>query len=105
MINKTTVQQKNTCLKMKCPYLSSASKKECVKMLAESIGGELSEFDLKHFCDGNPVYCYYFRVPAARTTTRLQKTDLEPETTPCETPLLRKLSLDAQVKTDKPLRL
>jgi hypothetical protein len=48
---------------MRCPYLSSASSKECVKMLEQNIDDELSDFDLKHFCDGNPVYCYYFRLP------------------------------------------
>lgn len=48
---------------MRCPYLSSASSKECVKMLEQNMEDELSDFDLKHFCDGNPVYCYYFRLP------------------------------------------
>jgi hypothetical protein len=90
---------------MKCPYLSSASKKECVKMLAENLGGELSEFDLKHFCDGNPIYCYYFRVPQTQPGTRLQRTEVELEAIPNEALLLRKLSLDSQIKTDKPLKL
>jgi hypothetical protein len=90
---------------MKCPYLSSASKKECVKMLAENLGGELSEFDLKHFCDGNPIYCYYFRVPQTHSGTRLQRTEVELEAIPNEALLLRKLSLDSQIKTDKPLKL
>jgi hypothetical protein len=89
---------------VKCPYLSSASKKECVKMLAEDIGGELSEFDLKHFCDGNPVYCYYFRLPATQSVSRLQKTEAELQTIPSETSFLKKLTLDAQLKTDKPVR-
>jgi hypothetical protein len=86
---------------MKCPYLSSASEKECVKMLAENMGGELSEFDLKHFCDGNPVYCYYFRLPAAQSASRLQRTEAELETIPGETSFPRKLALDAQLKTDR----
>jgi hypothetical protein len=89
---------------MKCPYLSSASKKECVKMLAENMEGELSEFDLKHFCDGNPVYCYYFRLPAAHAASRLQKTETELEAIPSEISFLRKLTLDAQPKTDKPIQ-
>jgi hypothetical protein len=88
---------------MKCPYLSSASKKECVKMLAENMGGELSEFDLKHFCDGNPVYCYYFRLPATLSASRLQKTGAELENIPGD-PLLKKLTLDAQLKTDRPVQ-
>ena len=49
--------------RMKCPYLSIASSKECVKMLEQNMDEKLSDFDLKHFCDGNPVYCYYFRLP------------------------------------------
>ena len=90
---------------MKCPYLSSASKKECVKMLAENMGGELSEFDLKHFCDGNPVYCYYFRIPATQAASRLQKTEAELETIPSEISFLKKSTLGAQLKTDRPVQL
>lgn len=70
-------------------------------MLAENMGGELSEFDLKHFCDGNPVYCYYFRLPAAQSASRLQRTEAELETIPGETSFPRKLALDAQLKTDR----
>ena len=32
-------------------------------MLEQKIDSQLSEFDIKHFCDGNPVYCYYYRLP------------------------------------------
>lgn len=49
---------------MKCPYLSEASKKVCVKMLEHQLEDEITDFDIKHFCDGNPIYCYYFRLPA-----------------------------------------
>jgi len=87
---------------MKCPYLSSASKKECVKMLAENMAGELTEFDVKHFCDGNPVYCYYFRLPETHTTSHLQKAEAELETIPSEISFLKKLALDAQLKSDRP---
>jgi len=48
---------------MKCPYLSSGSKKECVKMLSHDLVDELTDFDMEHFCDGDPIYCYYFRLP------------------------------------------
>jgi hypothetical protein len=54
---------------MRCPYLSSATKKVCVKMLEAQISGELNDFDIKHFCDGNPIYCYYFRLPQIQKTT------------------------------------
>lgn len=32
-------------------------------MLEEKFAEDLTDFDLKHFCRGNPVYCYYFRKP------------------------------------------
>jgi len=48
---------------MKCPYLSEASKKICVKMLELKLKGELTDFDIRHYCTGNPIFCYYFRLP------------------------------------------
>ncbi len=48
---------------MKCPYLSEASKKICVKMLELKLKGELTDFDVRHYCTGNPIFCYYFRLP------------------------------------------
>ena len=55
---------------MRCPYLSSASKEKCTKMLDENIDEELSDFDLKHFCHGYPIYCYYFRSLDASVKTQ-----------------------------------
>jgi len=48
---------------MKCPYLSEASKKICVKMLELKLKGDLTDFDIRHYCTGNPIFCYYFRLP------------------------------------------
>ena len=79
--------QKQLCVRMKCPYLSSASKKKCVKMSAENMDEELSEFDMQHFCDGNPVYCYYFRTPSIQTTRRLSKNETPIEILPEDVPL------------------
>ena len=45
----------------KCPYLSTNSGKICVRMLDAGLDGKLSSFDIQHFCNGNPTYCYYFR--------------------------------------------
>jgi len=53
---------------MRCPYLSSATKKVCVKMLEAQISGDLNAFDIRNFCDGNPIYCYYFRLPQLQKT-------------------------------------
>lgn len=75
--------------KMKCPYLSSVSQKECVKMLAEKMDSELSDFDLKHFCDGNPVYCYYFRLPTLQATAQFSKIEVSLESLPKESPCTR----------------
>lgn len=42
-------------------------------MLEMNMEGDLSDFDLKRFCDGNPVYCYYFRLPALEAVERIPK--------------------------------
>lgn len=86
---------------MKCPYLSSASKKKCVKMLAENIDEELSDFDLKHFCDGNPVYCYYFRLHALQAAAKLSENKVLLEKLPKEIPLSTTLTKDISLKTEK----
>jgi hypothetical protein len=72
---------------MRCPYLSSASKKECVRMLEEQVDGEVSEFDLKHFCDGNPVYCYYFRSPVLQAAEHLLEADTSIDVLPKAIPV------------------
>ena len=64
--------------KMRCPYLSEKSKKVCVKMLEMNLNGELTDFDIKHFCDGNPIYCYYFRLPQIQE--RLKQKRIEAKT-------------------------
>jgi hypothetical protein len=57
---------------MRCPYLSRReSRYICVliekkkKPLIEKTGladvAEVSEFDYVHYCNGNPIYCYYYR--------------------------------------------
>jgi hypothetical protein len=46
---------------IECPYLFSSSKRICWRMVEAGIDGEVSSFDIKHFCRGNPTYCYYFR--------------------------------------------
>jgi hypothetical protein len=104
MENRKTVQHKNSCAKkMKCPYLSSASKKECVKMLAENMNGDLSEFDLKHFCDGNPVYCYYFRLPRTPPNSRPQKVETIVDMNPIEPLTPQTLRFDTPLKPEQRL--
>jgi len=86
---------------MRCPYLSSASKKECVKMLAQNMDGEVSEFDLEHFCDGNPIYCYYFRLPALKARAQLSKPTTPLENLPKEIPTLPTLPKNIPLKPEK----
>lgn len=40
-------------------------------MLAENISEELTDFDLRHFCYGRPIYCYYFRTHDTSVKTQL----------------------------------
>ncbi|MCD6243199.1 hypothetical protein J7K06_05920 [Candidatus Bathyarchaeota archaeon] len=58
---------------MKCPYLSSSSKKICVKMLEMKLNPELTDFDVRNYCEGNPIYCYYFRLPQIEEKLKRQK--------------------------------
>jgi len=47
---------------MRCPHLSvNDGKNICKRMVEEGMNGEVSEFDVQHYCNGNPVNCYYFR--------------------------------------------
>jgi len=64
MRKKSTTRPKNGKEKRKrtrCPHLSKSSKKICSKMVEKGLDGRVSSFDIKHFCRGNPNYCYYFR--------------------------------------------
>lgn len=54
---------------MRCPHLSVASKKECVRMLEAQMSEDLTDFDIEHFCDGDPICCYYFRLPNLQRAT------------------------------------
>jgi hypothetical protein len=58
--------------KMQCPHLKfDQRKKICMRMLEEGLIEEVTEFDLKHYCRGDPTCCYYFRTsPQGRMTNR-----------------------------------
>lgn len=70
-------------------------------MLAEKMDEELTEFDLKHFCDGNPVYCYYFRLPFIQATARLSESEVSLETLSKAIPLPEVLTKDVSLKAVK----
>jgi hypothetical protein len=58
--NKKTVQHKNRkTRKMQCPYLETNPKRTCKKMLEAEVDEAISDFDLAHYCEGNPICCYY----------------------------------------------
>jgi hypothetical protein len=60
---------------MQCPHLSvKDEKKTCKRMEEEGMGGEVSDFDVQHYCQGNPNNCYYFRTP--RKDTKKHKLSL-----------------------------
>jgi len=47
---------------VKCPYLVEKSeKKVCRRMIEEGKDRELSRFDLEHYCNGKPMFCYFAR--------------------------------------------
>jgi len=52
---------------MRCPYLSSNSAKICVEMENAGKPAEISNFDYEHYCNSNPVYCYYYRKAESET--------------------------------------
>jgi hypothetical protein len=65
-----------------------------MKMLEANISGDLSDFDVKHFCDGDPNHCYYFRL------TQLQKTKENP--TEAEQKILPLLTLNNEKNHSHP---
>ncbi len=68
-------------------------------MLARDLDGGLSEFDLKHFCDGSPIYCYYFRLPALQEKqVRLSKTARSSEILSKEIPFSTSLEKEISLK-------
>jgi len=60
------LENKEKHKRMKCPYFSNKSKRFCKRMVEAGLDGEVSSFDIEHFCRGNPLYCYYFRSSLSR---------------------------------------
>jgi len=60
---------------MRCPHLSeNDGKKTCKIMEEKSMDGEVSDFDVQHYCHGNPINCYFFRTSERQTTVQSEKT-------------------------------
>jgi len=48
---------------MECPHLSVApDNKICKLMTDQRLDGALDEFDITHYCKGNPNLCYFHRL-------------------------------------------
>jgi len=59
LYNKNTEKKEES--QMNCPYLRNSPPK-CIRMIENGLDGKLSNFDIQHFCDGNPVNCYFYRL-------------------------------------------
>ena len=70
-------------------------------MLEMKMEGDLSDFDLKRFCDGNPVYCYYFRLPALEAVERISKPEHPPKQLPEDIPLPTAFGKHHSAKVEK----
>lgn len=61
--NKNTRGVRMECFHLLC----EASKKVCRQMLERGLDGELDDFDVAHYCKGNPNYCFFFRFGNTRS--------------------------------------
>lgn len=52
---------------MKCPHLRNSPPK-CIRMIERGLDGNVSDFDIEHYCDGNPINCYFYRVLSSQKT-------------------------------------
>ena len=48
---------------VKCPYFRNSPNNICVRMTEKGLDARLSDFDIQHFCNGNPINCFFFRLP------------------------------------------
>jgi len=60
---------------MQCPYLSTKDgKRICERIAEEDSNEEVSDFDVQHYCNGNPIHCYYFRTSDNQARGQSEKT-------------------------------
>ncbi len=60
-MEQTVQKQRKDIIRVKCPYFRKTPNKTCVRMAEKGLDAELSDFDIKHFCNGNPINCFFFR--------------------------------------------
>jgi len=50
---------------VKCPYFRSPNK-ICAKMAEKGLDARVSDFDVQHFCNGDPINCFFFRLSPSK---------------------------------------
>jgi hypothetical protein len=75
------LSNKNTkVIKMECPYLFiDPGRKICRQMTEQGLDGELDDFDVTHYCKGNPNHCFFFRFNNNRIQVTGQSEGNEPD--------------------------
>ncbi len=67
-------------MKMECPHLSPASNRRiCRLMVEQGLDGELDDFDITHYCKGNPSHCYFYRTCSIQKPVIKQLEENKPE--------------------------
>jgi len=67
-------------IKMECPYLLiDPGRKICRQMTEQGLDGELDDFDVTHYCKGNPNHCFFFRFYNNRIQVTGQHEGNEPD--------------------------
>jgi len=79
LFNKNTVAEEGTRVEktvqeqkqrkdvgyVKCPHFRSPNK-ICARMAEKGLDAKLSDFDIQHFCNGNPINCFFFRTSPSK---------------------------------------
>ena len=67
-------------MKMECLHLSVvADNKICKLMANQRLDGTLDEFDIKHYCKGNPNLCYFHRLHTVQKPANRQPEENQSE--------------------------
>ncbi|MDH5783062.1 MAG: hypothetical protein OEZ35_05295 [Candidatus Bathyarchaeota archaeon] len=85
---------------MECPYLLiDPGRKICRQMTEQGLDGELDDFDVTHYCKGNPNHCFFFRF----YNNRIQVTG-QPEGNEPDVPIvpLAPIVLNEPIQLDEP---
>jgi hypothetical protein len=64
--NRPKAKTKKEIRQVKCPYFRKSSNKICVRMAEKGLDARLSDFDIQHFCNGNPINCFFYRLSPSR---------------------------------------